>query len=270
MVSLSFGRLRHYLASLATLAGGVANLPAVGWALLTSRGARRRPFLVRLAGGYRFRVRSALDVWVLKEVILDREYEQVGPAIEPGWTVVDIGAAHGEFAIPAARRAGKGRVIAVEPSPATYALLLENLELNEARQVVPLPFAIGAREGTAVLTLAPRGAVMNSTVATADDGGIRVPMLTLEGLFERAGITHCDFLKIDCEGGEYDILLPCADRTLRRIAHICLEFHEGVVAHTRTDLKVRLEAAGFAVRMHAHPIDASHGWIDARLIGDAA
>jgi hypothetical protein len=104
--------LRYYGGSLATLLRGVRNLPAVAWRLATRRGPDAPAIRVALAGGLRFDIRRALDLWVLKEVVLDGEYRRLGPEIAAGWTVVDIGAAHGEFAIPAALRVGAGREVA--------------------------------------------------------------------------------------------------------------------------------------------------------------
>ena len=121
----------YYGATLATLVRGVTDLPATAWRLATS-GRRGAPVLIRLASGEVFAVRRALDLWVLGEVALGGEYARMGPPVQPGWTVVDIGAAHGEFAIPAARDAGpRGRVVAVEPAPDTFALLRENIERNQ-------------------------------------------------------------------------------------------------------------------------------------------
>jgi FkbM family methyltransferase len=258
---MTLARFRYYVVSLATLLLGVRNLPTVAWALL----ARRQPFTVRLRAGYAFCLRSALDLLVLKEVILDREYQQLGPEVAAGWTVVDIGAAHGEFAIPAARRIGTGRIIAVEPAPDTIELLRGNLLLNGVGRVEILPVAVGAHDGSATLSLADRGAVMNSTAgSTAGAARIEVPMVTLTQLLDVAGIGQCDYMKMDCEGGEYDILLPAPDATLRRITRLCLEYHEGVTTHTCQDLLRRLAAAGFATRSLAHPANPQQGWIYAQ------
>jgi predicted RNA methylase len=92
---------------------------------------------------------------VIKEVMLDREYARVGPPIEPGWTVVDIGAAHGAFALTAAR-AGAARVIAVEPAPDTCALLVDNLRRNAAERV-ETPAGRRRRRGQRLASW-PRGA----------------------------------------------------------------------------------------------------------------
>lgn len=258
--------LRYYLGSLWTLVRGVRNLPAVAWRLAIGRRGDAAPIRVELAGGLRFDLRRPLDLWVLKEVVLDREYQQLGPEIAAGWTVVDIGAAHGEFAIPAALRVGAGRVIAVEPSPAACALLRSNVALNGADRVEVFELAVGAGAGTVPLALARRGTMENSTVAAGAATTIPVAMTSLAGLFERAGVDCCDYLKIDCEGGEFDILLPAADATLQRIARVCLEYHDHVTVHDHDALARRLADAGFAVRVQAHPITPAQGWMYASRV----
>jgi FkbM family methyltransferase len=244
----ALARAVYYLRSVGTLLRGMPNLPRVLAELATGR-----PPLVRV---------TALDVWMLKEVVLDREYERAGVTIAPGWTIVDVGAAHGEFAIPAARAAGCGRVIAVEPAPETFDRLVGNLALNAIENVTPLRVALGDRDGTATLALSPRGTAMHSTaVAPRDGGGIAVPMITLATLFERAGVAHCDCLKLDCEGAEYAILAAASDTVLARVARVVLEYHEAGAPGRHRTLVARLRAAGFEVRALPSPVAEGQGWI---------
>ncbi|MBK9217833.1 MAG: FkbM family methyltransferase, partial [Uliginosibacterium sp.] len=154
---------------------------------------------------------------------------------------------------------------AVEPAPDTYALLLQNLDLNAATGVTCCAFAIGAEEGVAMLNLASRGAVMNSTaVSGRNTPAVTVPMVSLEGLFERENIAHCDYLKMDCEGGEYAILLTASDATLQRIERICMEYHETGLPHSHHDLRTRLERAGFRVVSQPNRADPGQGWLYAQ------
>src|SRR5262249_47672962 len=118
---MSPARLRYYASSIPTLLRGVANWPAT--AAAPARGPPRAPVAVELREGGRFRIGSALDLWILKEVCLDREYERYGPAVRNGWTVVDVGAGVGEFCIQVARRHPDCRVYAFEPGAEAFALL---------------------------------------------------------------------------------------------------------------------------------------------------
>jgi hypothetical protein len=54
---------------------------------------------------------------------------------------------------------------------------------------------------------------------------------------------RCDLLKIDCEGGEFDIFKAADDLSLRGVRRIVLEFHR--VAGDPQELVDRLASAGF-------------------------
>ena len=57
-----------------------------------------------------------------------------------------------------------------------------------------------------------------------------------------------DFLKIDCEGVEYDILRPTSWQALEKIDRICLEYHDSAT-HQHPELVEILTAACFSVRL---------------------
>jgi FkbM family methyltransferase len=246
------GRLAYYLGSLPTLALGVRNWPLALAALL--RPWPRPPFEVRLRDGARFRVRTALDVWVLKEVCLDREYER-GVTVQPGWTVVDVGAGLGEFCVSVGRAHPTCRVYAFEPLAESFALLQDNVRLNGLANVTAVARAVGAHTGETLLHAVPGAAARSSTVR-GTGAAARVPTTTLGALLDEHDLPRCDFLKLDCEGAEYEILLGAEPATLARVAHIALEYHDGVTAGSGAELAAFLTSRGFAVRTvpnRAHP-----------------
>ena len=57
---------------------------------------------------------------------------------------------------------------------------------------------------------------------------------------------HVDVMKIDCEGGEYDIILGADDDSLSQIENIVGEYH-GSDPTEHANLFSRLEKAGFKV-----------------------
>ena len=113
--------------------------------------------------------------------------------------VVDIGANVGGFCLRAARYSD--RVIAVEP--VSWEVLEENIRLNRAPVTVI------------------RGALGNGSpaVVTWDGCGGTVPTFTLGQIIGKAG--GCDFLKCDCEGGEW-LIRP---EDLTGIRRIEMELH---------------------------------------------
>jgi len=74
-------------------------------------------------------------------------------------------------------------------------------------------------------------------------------------------IDHCDFLKMDCEGGEYDILLSASNDALVSVDRICMETHDGVTKYNHTNLVRFLQDHGYQVRFETNPVHASLGML---------
>lgn len=211
----------------------------------------------------RFLVHSRLDLWVLKEVCLDRQYERVGEPIEDGWVIVDVGAGIGEFAVDVALRCPASRVHAFEPSPSAYALLSENVRHNGVRNVQTYPLAVGAYDGKARLDTSSPLTVLHRLADHGGEGGgpgLEVACRRLDTLFDELQIERCDFLKIDCEGGEYDLLEGVNEATLSRIRRICLEHHPRLT-RSHESLVELLGEAGFTTRLTPGPAFQQAGFL---------
>ncbi len=119
--------------------------------------------------------------------------------IDPERTMLDIGAWIGPTVLYASKRAKK--VFAFEPDPVAYVALIQNLELNKAKNTVPYPVAVSNVWGG--IPFGVRGQLgdsMSSALWAKDDS--RVPAVPLAGLIID---TNPAFVKIDIEGGEGDI-----------------------------------------------------------------
>jgi FkbM family methyltransferase len=226
--------------------------------------AARRSFVLETRDGLRLRVRTLLDAWVVKETCLDGAYDIVAP-MRRNAVVVDVGAGVGDFAIRSARRWPEARVVAVEPFPGSYELLLENVARNSVSNVDTLPYAvIGSAEPAVRLAVDGEEPVLHSTSARGGRALLDVEARTLERLFLERDIERCDVLKLDCEGAEYGILLNASPAVLARVDAVVLEYHRGVTGHGPEDLARHLEANEFDVEIRPSRVRAALGILAAR------
>jgi len=226
----------------------------------------RRPLLVRLRGGGRFWVSTPMDVWILKESCLDRFYERYGAVVQDGWTVIDIGAGSGDFAISVALRCPRSTVYAFEPFPESFAALNVHRELNGTRNVQAFREALAGTPGSVRVYSVTGLSGQNRTSSGDGPEGVETVAATLDQVFASLHLGQCDFMKVDCEGGEYDIIFHASGDTLQRIRRISMEYHDGVTPHSHGDLVAFLESHGFRVHVHGNPAHRHLGYLYAENV----
>jgi FkbM family methyltransferase len=132
-----------------------------------------------------------------------------------GQTVLDIGAHIGKYTLQFSRAVGStGRVISVEPHPENYAMLLENLRLNDARNVRPVKCAVWNKPLYIGLFIG-EGSGLHSLKVNHKHGTIQVQAKTVDDLLKELDVDWVDWMKIDVEGAEADVL-EGANRTIAK------------------------------------------------------
>lgn len=179
-----------------------------------------------------------------------RDYDIPQFTLTKNMTVVDVGANQGFYSLYAASKGAT--VYAFEPCKENFNVLKWNVDKNGLRdQVEIFNTAVAGKEGRVALFvgLDSAGGILSGTVSicNADRGGKgvqtrSVESVTLGSLLHNLHIQRCDFLKMDCEGGEYEILRNTSADSFRKIARISMECH----GNTRETVTI-LKNAGFEI-----------------------
>ncbi len=205
------------------------------WTLLTQRLVPRR-FLRRLLADTEIRVQGVTsvvslesgEVFTLKEIYGDHVYDRV-PDFVPtaGWTVFDIGANVGMFAIKQARRGAD--VYAFEPNPDCYRRLMKVVDANgQGDRIHTINYALGETAGAGTLIvpdgLTPSGSIDPIDQTSLGFSGPTLQITSLDLITPALAARHIDLLKIDAEGAEVAILRG-ATETLTLVKRVVIEYH---------------------------------------------
>jgi FkbM family methyltransferase len=170
--------------------------------------------------------------------------------------VVDVGANVGMYTLIAARAVGQsGRVIAFEPTPRTFAILKDNIQINgllETGRVELHDVAITDRMGTARFGVHAANSGHNTLFPEGDDVRvIDVPTTSLDIVL--ADEARVDVVKIDAEGAEPLIWAGMSGVLTRSPGiRVFLEFAPGLLQRGGYDpaaFLARIERDGFEVQV---------------------
>lgn len=182
---------------------------------------------INLKNGLKFVVRAkTMDRSVVKEVWLQNIYNQHGINVSEGDTVVDIGAHIGVFSVYAADRSKTGQVYAFEPFIENFKRLDRHKTINSKTNLNIFNQGVSNIDGTQTLFLSPDNNTGGHSLhlKNESDNKVEIQTITLPKFCDDHQIEKIDFLKLDCEGAEFDIL-KSNEAILDRVDKMVLECH---------------------------------------------
>ena len=183
--------------------------------------------------------RGRHDIHVLADLLASEFYMPEKP-IDPMLTIVDLGANIGCTSVHFAACFPRARIIGVELEKENFLLAQENTLKDRAR-IELLHGAIWGSEGL-VSVHEGRSDAFRVACDTSVPGGVRA--ITMAALFEKYGLDRVDYLKMDIEGAEEQVLLEDPlPHWLEKIRHMQIEVH-------REELMAAIQAKLQAYRFH--------------------
>ena len=175
------------------------------------------------------------------------ELNIVSHYLKPHMNVIDIGGNIGLYSILAAQIIGQGKIWTFEPSSESYNRLIKNLKINNVDSVVVNKLALSDKDRGFIELLRDTGfrdgdrylSPINGKASIIDNTSVgdceKVPVTTLDSYWKSVGCPQVDFLKIDIEGGEFNVfkgatsflrgnvnillMFECTEQGCRRYSH---------------------------------------------------
>jgi FkbM family methyltransferase len=139
-----------------------------------------------------------------------------------GDIVVDIGANIGRYTIISSKRVGtNGKVVAIEAHPGNFEMLNRNIKLNRLTNVIPLNYAAYSKETKIKLYVPDEESgytIYHTLMERTGKKFVEVDAITLDylllqlnGIREEVEGVEVNWIKIDVEGAEFEVLKGAAN-----------------------------------------------------------
>lgn len=197
------------------------------------------------------------DIGIINEVFISKVYEQPQKdiIIRNADIVIDAGGYIGDFSVYAAKRAINGNIYTFEPSSDNYSLIKKNVKLNKLLNVIVYNKGL-FKESEKKIFYLNKKALGSSSLFEVESSNEEykkqiIKTIGINRFLTISNIKKVDFLKLDCEGAEYDIIYSLFKNILKNIRCIVIEYHEYLdikgKMYTKKELIKYLKKFGFTV-----------------------
>ncbi|MEM7038787.1 MAG: FkbM family methyltransferase, partial [Bacteroidota bacterium] len=168
--------------------------------------------------------------------------------------VLDIGANAGYFSFFVLSKFPKAQIHAFEPFPPNFKLLESYQKAHSQFGLHLHPVAVAGQPGQLTFNFNPDDdfSTSASLQANGESATMEVQAITLPDFVAKHGISQIDWLKVDCEGAEYDIFRHLNADFLANVRAITVETHDSPnPGEDKASLNQFLQSQGFNTHTNA-------------------
>lgn len=174
-----------------------------------------------------------MGLHLYREIIISQVYSFSCPSARP--LIIDCGSNVGMSVLFFKKLFPKARVIGVEPDPDAFRMLEENVKNNRLADVTLYNKAVTDKEGTVSFYMNPDNPG-DLGMSMIEQGHLPkelvVPAMRLSNLIANE---HVDFLKLDIEGAETEVIDELdRNHALHHIHQMVIEYHHHIAGRSET------------------------------------
>jgi len=215
---------------------------------------------------FNLEIRDNIDESVMAEIFKWREYRCADTIVKKAKVIIDVGAHSGLFSIYCRGFNYKAKIFALEPEPENFKILKQNIKRNKISGIVLSQSALAGETGRRDLLVAADNhnhRLLSPDEKPAIDKKITVQAVSLNDYCRDKKIVKADLIKIDIEGGEYELIASWNRNDYSLINALVLEYHSPVANHYKI-LEKTLRENGFSVEIFPSRFDRTMGFMLAR------
>lgn len=203
--------------------------------------------ILKLRNGLSFYNANPNTLSIFKEIFLNNVYSQGEVKLDENDIVFDIGANVGVFSHYASQIKGT-QVYAFEPHPKNFEFLSNNVKQNKIENIHCFEFALGSNNEDRILlegNIAGGHKFSYNNISDRAEGSLKVKAVTFGQMMEELNLNRIDFVKLDCEGAEGEIIKSIGQEVFKRINKMAIEFHDNNSILNHEEILKELHIAGF-------------------------
>jgi len=207
-------------------------------------------------------LRDDVDESIVNEIFKFKEYRGAGDIIkEAVGIVVDVGAHVGYFALWATASNPKVKIYALEPIKENFDLLKKNITENKFKNIKAENVALNKETGAVNIFLSEDS--HNHSLLPISESSVKVKAVSFADFVKKNKIKKISLLKMDIEGGEYEIFQNSIGEIAGKTENIFLEYHQTESKNFKVIENI-LRENGFSVEIFPSHFDKTMGFLLAR------
>lgn len=209
-------------------------------------------------------LRNDIDQSVWNEIYKHKEYRRIEMIIvKAKYPIMDIGAHAGFFSLYVTELNSQIDIFAFEPEKDNLIALKNNIQLNNFKNIKIIPLALAKNTAQRLFKITKDNHnhyLMNENEAEVNTKGRIINTISFSDFCQKYKLNKISLMKIDIEGGEYEIINSLNKNDYIKIQNIIMEYHNNK-EYNYKQMEATLRQNGFGIQVFPSKFDKNMGFL---------